>query len=378
MKAFLCTVQIESGTAGHNFLLMFQIIVEDLFERQDFRLAVYKSQINHAERGLHVGVLIKIVQNNTRVDVLLQFNDDTGSVAVRFITQIGNTLDSLFMNQLSNPLNERRLIDLIRNLGHNDAALGRAHLLNFRTGTDIDFAATCAICLRDSDFPEDNSAGRKIRTGDIGHQLIVGDVRVVDQRNQAVDCFTQIMRRHIGRHTDRDTVAAVDQQIREAGGEDNRFLLCAVEVRLEIHRIFVDVTHQFHSHFAQTGFCITHGGSAITVNRTEVALSFNERIACVEILRKTHHCIIYGTVTMGMITAHAVPDDTRTLTSGFVGSDAEFLHRVHDAAVNRLHAIPDIGKSTACNNRHRIGDEAFLHFMFQIDRTNFLAHVSPH
>lgn len=56
-----------------------------------------------------------------------------------------------------------------------------------------------------------------------------------------VNNLTEVVRRDIGRHTDRDAVRAVDEQAGEAGGQHDRLLTLLVEVRHEVDRIFLDI-----------------------------------------------------------------------------------------------------------------------------------------
>lgn len=52
------------------------------------------------------------------------------------------------------------------------------------------------------------------------------------------------MRRDVGRHADGDAARAIDQQVRDSAGQDDRLQLLLVVVRLEIDRVLVDVGHQ--------------------------------------------------------------------------------------------------------------------------------------
>ncbi|MPM88750.1 hypothetical protein SDC9_135854 [bioreactor metagenome] len=70
---------------------------------------------------------------------------------------------------------------------------------------------------------------------------------------------------------------------------------------------------------------------------------------------------------MGMVFAQAVAYDTRALTKRLVGLQAQFIHRVKDAAVNGFQAVPHVRQGAVNNDRHGIRNEALLHFGFQLD-----------
>ena len=65
--------------------------------------------------------------------------------------------------------------------------------------------------------------------------------RVVKQVKAGVEGFAEVVRRNIGRHPDGDTGAAVYQQMRQAGGQDDGLLLAAVVVWCEIDGFFFNI-----------------------------------------------------------------------------------------------------------------------------------------
>ena len=82
--------------------------------------------------------------------------------------------------------------------------------------------------------------------------------RIVDQRDAGVDHLAEIVRRDVGRHADRDAAGAVDQQIGEARRQNDRLVLVAVVVRLEIDRVLVDVGEQRHRGLAEPALGVAH------------------------------------------------------------------------------------------------------------------------
>ena len=60
---------------------------------------------------------------------------------------------------------------------------------------------------------EDGGAGREIRPRHVFHQLLHGELGIVDQRAAGIDQLAEIVRRDVGRHADRDAARAVGQQV---------------------------------------------------------------------------------------------------------------------------------------------------------------------
>ena len=93
------------------------------------------------------------------------------------------------------------------------------------------------------------------------------------------------MGRDVGRHTDRDTVTAVDQQIRETRGQNRRLLEHIVEGRHEIDGILVDITQHLRGDLAHAGLGISVCRGGVAVDGTEVTVTVDQHIAHGEILR---------------------------------------------------------------------------------------------
>src|SRR5690606_5954345 len=105
-------------------------------------------------------------------------------------------------------------------------------------------ATTGAVGDVDAADAVDDAGGGEVRAGDVFHQAVDVDRGIVDQRDQGVDHFGQVVRRDVGRHADRDAGGAVDQQVREPGRHDRRFVFLLVVVGLEVDGVLVDVGHE--------------------------------------------------------------------------------------------------------------------------------------
>jgi len=77
-------------------------------------------------------------------------------------------------------------------------------------------------------------------------------------RTDAVDDFTEIMRRNIRRHADSDASAAVHEQVRECRRKNRGLGPCLVIVRHEIDRVLLHVGHERRAEMRHPRFGVTH------------------------------------------------------------------------------------------------------------------------
>ena len=93
-------------------------------------------------------------------------------VAIGLVAQIGNALDGLLANQIGDPLDQLRLVDLIGNLGDDDR-LPVALLVGLDLGLRAhhDRAAAGRVGLHGARAADDEAAGRKVRSRDEANQV---------------------------------------------------------------------------------------------------------------------------------------------------------------------------------------------------------------
>ena len=113
-------LQLENNPPGDDLAAVIDEVTDDLLESQYLRAVADNGQHDYAERGLHRRMFVKLIQEYLGILVLLQFDDDPHAVAVGFITQIGDTFDLLFAHQLSDLLDQSRLVYLVRYFRNDD------------------------------------------------------------------------------------------------------------------------------------------------------------------------------------------------------------------------------------------------------------------
>ena len=104
------------------------------------------------------------------------------------------------------------------------------------------------------------------------------------------------------------------------------------------------------------------------VDRTEVAVAIDEGIAQREILCHTDHRVVYRGIAVRMVPPQHGAHGIRTLAVGFIGGKPVFVHGIEDPPVDGLQSVPDIRQGPGYDDRHRIFQKAFFHFLFQVDR----------
>ena len=189
---------------------------------------------------------------------------------------------------------------------------------------------------------------------------------MVDHIADAVDHLGQVMRRDVGRHADRDARRAVYQKVGETGGEHERLLPLLVEVRAEIHCVFLNIRQHMIGDPGHAGFGVTVGRRGVAVHRAKVAVAIDQRIVQGKRLRQAHQRVVYRSVAVRMIAAEHVTDRGRGLAVGLVRGQAVLIHRVQDAAVDRLEAVAHVGQRAADDHAHRVIDIALAHLLFQV------------
>ena len=372
MGSGLGFAKIVPGTACDNFFLMIEVIGKDLFEIEYLGLAVNDRQ--HIETGIVLKrrILVKLVHHDTRIGFPLQVDDDPHTGPVRLIAQVRNTFKALVLDKISNTLDQLGLVHLIRDLRNDDPVTVVRKLFHFHVCPNDRAAASCPVSLFDIACAVDSCSGGKIRAFNDLDQFVdicfpIFQHMIINDLDNRIDDFSQVVRGNAGRHTNGDAAGSVHQKVRETSRKDFRFFQGSIKVIGKIDRIFPDIGHHLHRDLGETGFRITHGSSAVTVDRTEVSMSVNQHIAHIEILRHMDHRFIDGGITMGMIFTHGIAHDTGGFTIRTGRIKMQFAHGIEDTALNRFQTVSDIRQRTRDDDTHRIVDIAFPHELLKVD-----------
>ena len=214
----------------------------------------------------------------------------------------------------------------------------------------------------------DDRAGREVRPGQVLHELVDGRLRIFQQADGGVDHLAEVVRRDVGRHADADAGGAVDQQLREAGGQHRRFRLRLVEVRNHVDGLFLDVAEHLLGEALHAALGIAAGRRRVAVDVAEVALPFDQRIAHREVLRQPDQRVVDRRVAVRMVLTHHFADHARALDGRMGFAQPELPHRVEDPAVHRLQTVANIRNRPADVDAQRILQICSMHNIFNIDR----------
>ena len=197
-------------------------------------------------------------------------------------------------------------------------------------------------------------AGREVGALDVLHQVLDVRVGLVDQLHDRVDDLAEVVRRDVRRHADRDAGAAVDEQVREACRQDERLALRLVVVRAEVDRVVVELAQHLLGELREPRLGVAHRRGRVVVDRAEVALAVDERVAHRERLRETHERVVDRLVAVRVMVAHHVADDVGGLDVRPARTVAVRPHRVEDAAVHGLQPVAHVRQGARDDDRHRV------------------------
>ena len=316
-----------------------------------------------AEIGLQRREPVELVQHHFGHRVALQLDDDAKTVAVGFVAQIGDALDLLLAHQFGDALDHGGLVHLVGNFRDDDGFAVLADRFDRHLAAHHHRAAAEMIGRANALASEDDAAGRKIRSRNDVDEVVDRQRGIVDQRDAGVDHLAEIVRRDVGGHADRDAAGAVDQQVREFGGQYPRFAERAVVVVLVVDGVLVEIVEQQLRDLGQARFGVPHRGGHIAVHRAEIALAVDQRHAHGEFLRHANHRVIDRLVAMRMVFTDHVADGARRLAVRLVVFEPVLVHRVENPAMHRLQAVARIRQRPRHDHAHGVIEVGALHLV---------------
>ena len=174
MGPLLRLAQVELGAPEDDLLLEGQVFVQDMPQGADAGLGLVVDQRQHVdgEGDLELGLGKQPVEHHLGVGVLLQLDDDAHAVAVRLVPNVGDPLQALVLHLVGHVLDKHALVDLIGDLGDDDAGAVVAELLKLRTGPDPDVSLPGGVGLPDAGPAHDHAPGGEIGSLDVFHQVV--------------------------------------------------------------------------------------------------------------------------------------------------------------------------------------------------------------
>ena len=362
-------VQAVLRPAGDDLDLVRDVALERLHQVERAGHAVDQRHHVDGEAGLQLRLLEQVVQHDVGVGVPAQADDEVGLAAGRVVVDVGDALELAGVDQLLDAPGDGLAAGLVGQLGDDDlhAAAPASRLLDGGLGPHLHAAPAGAVGLHDPGPAHDEAARREVGTLHEAHEVVRRGVRVVDQVDGGVDDLAQVVGRDVGGHADRDALAAVDQQVGEAGGQDDGLLVGPVVGRLEVDGVLVDVRDHLHGERVQAALRVALGRRP-EVGRAVVAVEVDERVAQREGLGHAHEGVIDRAVAVRMELGHRVAGDAGALDEGAVGPEALLLHVPDDPPVHRLEAVAHVRQGAGHDDGHGVVQEGPLHLLLDLDR----------
>ena len=88
-------VEVELGAADDDLVAVLDVVLEHLLQVHDLGRALVERQHDHAEGGLHRGVLVELVQHHVGDGIALELDDHPHAVLVGLVVHPADALDLL-------------------------------------------------------------------------------------------------------------------------------------------------------------------------------------------------------------------------------------------------------------------------------------------
>lgn len=360
-------VQIENRAAEHDFEPVVDVSLQHLREVHRARPVVVNHEHRAADHGFELGLAVKLVQDHAAHRTALDADLDAETDALaRHVGDRRDAGDALILHEFGDLLDELPLVDRVRNLGDDDL-LDAVLLDDVGLRAQLYAAASGLVELAHRIAAANDRAGRKIRAGQVLHELVDRRLRIVEQTDRRVDDFAEVVRRDAGRHADADAGRAVDQKLREAGRKHLRLLFRLVEVRDHVDGVFFDVEKHLFGEALHAALGVAAGRRRIAVDIAEIALPLDERSAHREILREADQRVVNRGIAVRVVFTHDLADHARALDGRVRLAEVQHFHRVENAPVHRLQAVAHIRDRPPDVDAQRILQICSMHDVFNID-----------
>ena len=360
----------EDRAPHHHFAAMLEKGIQHVAQIDGARLAVHQRHAIDAEHRLQLRLRVEIVQHHFAVFAASQLDHHAQAVLVRFVADLGDALDALFLHQFGDLLDHARLVDLVGQFLDDDHIAVAVALLHVGASANVDAASPGSIRPDDSSAAIDDGASGKVRAADVLQQIVHGEPRVFQQRQAAVHHFGEIVRRNVGGHADGDAVGAVDQQVRHLGGQDLGDGEGLVVVQNRIDRFLVQIRQQFGGNRLHSHFGVALMRWRIAIHGAEVALALHQHVAHVEVLRQADDGFVDRAVAVGVVLGDHVSHHVGGLPRRTVVDHAQLVHRVEHAAMHGFQTVAHIRQRTGDDYAHRVVEIRLAKLVFYASGQN--------
>ena len=156
-----------------------------VLERQNPRLSIEQGEVDHAERRLHLRVVIELVEDHVLDGVALQFQHDPHTISVALVSEVRDALDLLRLDEQGDRFDEGRFTDHVRDFRNDDPGAVVACLFELRLRTNPDQSTPGPVRIRYAIRSVQDAAGGKVRAANRTRLRVVQvdqlGLRVVNQ-----------------------------------------------------------------------------------------------------------------------------------------------------------------------------------------------------
>ena len=375
VEAVLLLAEAVRGASAYDVDAEVRVDAQQLLEPEGARLTVDECDVVDAEALLHRRQLVELLEHRFGVEAVLQFDDEAQAVvAVGQVLDVGDALQFLLPDEVFHLVDDLLGPDEVRQFGDDDALAARRDVLDRRRRARAERAAAGEVGVADAVEADDAPAHRQVGARHEAHEVVEAAVGVLDEVDRGLHDLAEVVRRHVRRHADGDAARAVDEQVRERGGQDGRLLQRVVVVGDEVDGVLVEAGDQRQGCGREARLGVTRRRGAL-VERAEVAVAVDQRQAHREVLRHAHERVVDRRVAVRVVLAHDLADDARGLDVVLVRRQAEFVHREQDAPLHRLEPVTRVGQRARVDDGVAVLEERRPHLVLDIDVDDVLDDV---
>ena len=183
-------------------------------------------------RLLQTAGLEQLIQHGVWIGVVFDFNHDTDALFGGLVAYVADTDDNFLVHQIRNLDEHVGFLDLVGNFVNHDA-LAFVVVEHLALGANVEAAFPCGVHVGDAVNPVDGRPGGKVRAFDVLHVFFYRDGWLLvgpafeNGVNVKVHCpgyFREVVGWDSCGHTDRNTVASVEEQIGQSSGQNRGFI----------------------------------------------------------------------------------------------------------------------------------------------------------
>jgi len=283
---------------------------------------------------------------------------------IAFVVDRRDALDPAFVDQRADPLHHPVACLLEGNPGDDDPRGASRAFFDSGGRLQYDRAAAGMVSAADAGPSADHAAGREVGTGADFHQLIDRNVRLFDHLHQRPAYLADVVRRNRGRHTDRNSIGPVDQQVGELRRQHGRLGAAAVIRGNVVDRVLLQIVEQRGGNARQAGLGVPHGRRRQARDRTEVSLLVDQHRPHVPLLGHPHERRVDHGLAVRMVITAGVTRNLGTLHAARSRPEVQVVHGDQNPPLRRLQPVAHIGQRPADNHAHGVCQVGLFQFVF--------------